>query len=146
MQRYRAKKEFNGAWRCFILLVDPAKEIFLEILQYDAECGMAHWGIAIMSMGNPFAWPASPAAMKGGCLRHGGGAAESARKTERAGVYRGPECVLPGLGDRRISGSGGSPLEKAMEGGAAVPTGHGSADPLCARVNITALPTDKTFH
>lgn len=43
---------------------DPAKEEFGKAFKHDPECGMAHWGIAIMSMGNPFAWPASANALK----------------------------------------------------------------------------------
>ncbi|MET0964328.1 MAG: hypothetical protein ABWY05_16155 [Noviherbaspirillum sp.] len=43
---------------------EPAKQSFMKVLQQDPGCGMAHWGIALMSLGNPFAWPANPAAMK----------------------------------------------------------------------------------
>lgn len=47
---------------------DPAKHSFTKVLEYDPECGMAHWGIAIMSMGNPFTWPSNPNAAQAGAL------------------------------------------------------------------------------
>lgn len=60
-----AQKVFNRAMALFhSFWFEPAKQSFTEVLQQDPACGMAHWGIALMSLGNPFAWPANPAAMK----------------------------------------------------------------------------------
>jgi hypothetical protein len=60
-----AQKEFNRGMALFhSFWFQPAKQSFAEVLQTDPGCGMAHWGIALMSLGNPFAWPANPAAMK----------------------------------------------------------------------------------
>ncbi len=60
-----AQKEFNHAMALFhSFWFEPAKQSFMKVLQKDPGCGMAHWGIALMSIGNPFAWPANPAAMK----------------------------------------------------------------------------------
>lgn len=60
-----AQKEFNRGMALFhSFWFEPAKQSFAEVLQKDPGCGMAHWGIALMSLGNPFAWPANPAAMK----------------------------------------------------------------------------------
>ncbi|HWR73585.1 MAG TPA: hypothetical protein VN604_10475, partial [Nitrospirota bacterium] len=62
-----AQKEFNRAMALFhSFWFDPAKKSFSKVLQHDPGCGMAHWGIAIMSMGNPFAWPPSQNALKAG--------------------------------------------------------------------------------
>src|SRR3972149_6590461 len=62
-----AQKEFNRAMALFhSFWFDPAKKSFSKVLQHDPECGIAHWGIAIMSMGNPFAWPPSLNALKAG--------------------------------------------------------------------------------
>jgi hypothetical protein len=62
-----AQKEFDHAMALFhSFWFDPAKQSFTEVLQKDPKCGMAYWGIALMSLGNPFAWPANPAAMKAG--------------------------------------------------------------------------------
>lgn len=60
-----AQKEFNRAMALFhSFWFDPAKQSFAKVLELDGQCAMAHWGIAFMSMGNPFAWPANPTAMK----------------------------------------------------------------------------------
>ena len=48
--------------------------VFAEVLQKDAACGMAHWGIAMNLLGNPFGWPPSPKA-----LADGGAAIERAK-------------------------------------------------------------------
>lgn len=59
-----AQQEFNRAMALFhSFWFEPAKQSFAQVLQADPACGMAHWGVALMSMGNPFAWPANPAAM-----------------------------------------------------------------------------------
>jgi len=60
-----AQREFNRAMALFhSFWFEPAKESFAKVLEHDPECGMAHWGIAIMSMGNPFGWPPNPNALK----------------------------------------------------------------------------------
>jgi hypothetical protein len=62
-----AQKDFNRAMALFHSFgFDPAKESFAKVLAHDPECGIAHWGIAIMSMGNPFAWPPNTNALKAG--------------------------------------------------------------------------------
>src|SRR5262245_40692518 len=51
-----AQQDFNRAMALFhSFWFGPAKESFAKVLKHDGECGMAYWGIAIMSMGNPFA-------------------------------------------------------------------------------------------
>lgn len=60
-----AQTEFNRGMALFhSFWFDPAKQSFAKVLELDGQCAMAHWGIAFMSMGNPFAWPANPNAMK----------------------------------------------------------------------------------
>ena len=62
-----AQQEFNRAMALFhSFWFDPAKASFTRVLQLDPECGMAHWGLALMSMGNPFTWPTNPNASKAG--------------------------------------------------------------------------------
>lgn len=62
-----AQKEFNRAMALFhSFWFDPAKKSFAKVAQYDPGCGMAYWGIAFMSLGNVFAWPPNPKAMKAG--------------------------------------------------------------------------------
>lgn len=53
-----AQAEFNQAMAFFhSFWFQPAIGSFTKVLELDPACGMAHWGISIMSMGNPFAWP-----------------------------------------------------------------------------------------
>ena len=82
-----AQKEFNRAMALFhSFWFDPAKASFAEVLKHDPDCGMAYWGISIMSMGNPFTWPTNPNASKAGAPA----AAEAQRvgaKTERERDY-----------------------------------------------------------
>ncbi len=63
----RAQTEFNRAMALFhSFWFGPAKKSFARVLEHDPACGMAHWGMAIMSMGNPFTWASTPAAAKAG--------------------------------------------------------------------------------
>ena len=141
-----AQKEFNRAMALFhSFWFDPAKKSFSKVLQLDPGCGMAHWGIAIMSMGNPLTWPPNPNALKAGAAE----IAEAQRvgaKSERERDY------ISALGSffkdwetteyrpRAVA------FEKAMEGVAARYPQDIEAQILYALVlNVTALPTDKTF-
>src|SRR5215475_15803554 len=82
-----AQKEFNRAMALFhSFWFDPAKASFTKVLELDPGCGMAYWGISIMSMGNPFTWPTNANASKVGAPA----AAEASRvgaKTERERDY-----------------------------------------------------------
>ena len=141
-----AQQEFNRAMALFhSFWFDPAKASFARVLEHDPECGMAHWGISIMSMGNPFTWPTNPNASKVGAPA----AAEASRvgaKSERERDY------IAALGTffkdwettefrpRAVA------FEKAMEGVAAKYPKDEEAQILYAlALNITALPTDKSF-
>ncbi|HSO47581.1 MAG TPA: hypothetical protein VLQ68_06575 [Rhizobiaceae bacterium] len=141
-----AQKEFNRAMALFhSFWFDPAKASFARVLQQDAECGMAHWGISIMSMGNPFTWATNPNASKAGAPA----AAEARRvgaKSERERDY------IAALGTffkdwettefrpRAVA------FEQAMGGVAAKYPKDIEAQILYAlALNITALPTDKRF-
>jgi hypothetical protein len=60
-----AQGEFNRAMALFhSFWFRPAIASFHKVLELDPGCGMADWGIAFMSMGNPFAWPANPKPMQ----------------------------------------------------------------------------------
>jgi Tfp pilus assembly protein PilF len=141
-----AQKEFNRAMALFhSFWFDPAKKSFAKVLEHDPECGMAHWGIAIMSMGNPFAWPANPNAMKS--------AAAAITEAERVGAKSERERDYIGAlskffkdwetADHR---SRAIAFEKAMADVAAKHPNDNEAQILYALVlDATALPTDKTF-
>lgn len=141
-----AQKEFNRAMALFhSFWFDPAKKSFSKVLQHDPECGMAHWGIAIMSMGNPFAWPPNPNALKGGAAVM----AEAQRvgaKSERERDYIGALGAFFKDWETTEHRPRAVAYEKAMEGVAARYPQDIEAQILYALVlNVTALPTDKTF-
>ena len=141
-----AQKEFNRAMALFhSFWFDPAKKSFSKVLQHDPECGMAHWGIAIMSMGNPFAWPPNPNALKEGATVM----AEAQRvgaKSERERDYIGALGAFFKDWETTEHRPRAVAYEKAMEGVAARYPQDIEAQILYALVlNVTALPTDKTF-
>lgn len=141
-----AQEEFNRAMALFhSFWFDPARKSFSKVLQHDPECGMAHWGIAIMSMGNPFAWPPNPAALKAGASAM----AEAKRvgaKSERERAYIGALGAFFEDWETTEHRPRAVAFEKAMEGVAAKYPQDVEARILYALVlNVTALPTDKTF-
>lgn len=141
-----AQKEFNRAMALFhSFWFGPAKISFAKVLEQDPECGMAHWGIAIMSMGNPFTWPANPAAAKAGAP-----AAEQAQrvgaKSERERDYIAALAAFFRDWQTTEFRPRALAFEKAMESVATKYREDEEAQILYAlALNITALPTDKTF-
>ncbi|MGQ0578135.1 MAG: tetratricopeptide repeat protein [Betaproteobacteria bacterium] len=141
-----AQKEFNRAMALFhSFWFDPAKKSFASVLQLDPQCAMAQWGIAFMSMGNPFAWPANANAMKA--------AAVAAAEAQRIGADSERERdYIAALGvflrdwesiDHRTRVNA---FEKAMEDVARRHPQDIEAQILYALVlDATALPTDKSF-
>lgn len=141
-----ARQEFNRAMALFhSFWFDPAKKSFAKALVHDPECGMAHWGLAIMSMGNPFAWPPSPAALKAGAAA----SAEAQRvgaKTQRERDFIAALAVFFKDSETAEHRPRALALEGAMEGVAARYPDDAEAQILYALLlNVTALPTDKTF-
>jgi tetratricopeptide (TPR) repeat protein len=62
-----AQKDFNRGMALFhSFWFYPAIQSFDKVLHHDPQCGMAYWGIAIMSLGNPFTWPPAPKTWKEG--------------------------------------------------------------------------------
>jgi len=141
-----AQKEFNRAMALFYSFwFDPAKKSFAKLLEHDPDCGMAHWGISIMSMGNPYAWPPDPNALKAGA------AAMAEAQRIGAGSERERDYIAAlsaffrqwETSDhrRRVLA-----FEKAMEDLAARYPQDLEAQVLYALVlGVTALPSDKTF-
>ncbi len=141
-----AQKEFNRAMALFhSFWFDPAKKSFAKVLEHDPACGMAHWGMAIMSMGNPFAWPANPNAMKSAAAAF----AEAERlgaKSERERDYITALSTFFKDWETADHRSRAVAFEKAMAGVAAKHSNDDEAQILYALVlDATALPTDKTF-
>ena len=141
-----AQKEFNRAMALFhSFWFDPAKKSFSKVLEHDPGCGMAHWGIAIMSMGNPYAWPPNPNALKAGAAalaeaRRIGAGSERERDyiATLAAFFKDWEST-----DHRPRVLA---FEKALEGLAARYPQDLEAQILYALVlGVTAPSTDKTF-
>ncbi len=141
-----AQKEFNRAMALFhSFWFDPAKKSFSKVLQHDPECGMAHWGITIMSMGNPFAWPPNPSALKAGAAAMAEAQRVSA-KSERERDYIAALGVFFKDWETTDHQPRALAFEKRMEGMTARYPQDVEAQILYALVlNVTALPTDKTF-
>ncbi len=141
-----AHAEFNRGMALFhSFWFDPAIKSFKTVLGHDPSCGMAHWGIAFMKIGNPFAWPANPKAMQAGANAIAD-AERTGAKSERelayiaalAGFFRDWENVPHRT--RAVA------LQKTMEALAARYPEDDEAQILHALVlDATALPTDKTF-
>ncbi len=141
-----AQKEFNRAMALFhSFWFDPAKKSFSKVLQHDPECGMAYWGIAITSMGNPFAWPPSQNALKAGAAAMAG-AQRVGAKSERERDYIGALSAFFKDWETAEHRPRAVALEKAMEAVATRYPQDIEAQILYALVlDVTALPTDKTF-
>ena len=141
-----AQKEFNRAMALFhSFWFDPAKKSFSRVLELDSGCVMAYWGIAIMTMGNPFAWPPNPNVMKAAATasanaqRVGAGSERERDYIAALAVYY-KDWETTEYRPRVLA------FEMAMEGVAARYPKDMEAQILYALVlNITALPTDKTF-
>ena len=57
----------------------PATDSFRGVLTHDPTCGMAHWGIAMAALGNPFGWPPPAKALTDGAAALGQARAVGAR-------------------------------------------------------------------
>jgi hypothetical protein len=63
----QAQREFDHAVALYhSFWFDPASKAFGQVLEHDAGCGMAYWGIALSALANPFGWPPPPKAMQTG--------------------------------------------------------------------------------
>src|SRR5437660_5451892 len=120
-------------------------DAFVVIAQSDPGCAMAHWGVAMNLLGNPFGWPPSPKA-----LADGWAAVERAKtagaKTQRERdyisaietFYKDADTV-----DHRTRALG---YRQAMEQlTARYPDDREAAVFYALALNATALPTDKTY-
>jgi tetratricopeptide (TPR) repeat protein len=141
-----AQTEFNRAMALFhSFWFDPAIKSFQKVLQQNPECGMADWGIAIMSMGNPFVWPANPKAMQAGATVLAD-AQRVGAKTERERDYIAALGLFFKDWETTEYRSRAVAFQKAMEGVAARYPQDDEAQILYALVlDATALPTDKTY-
>jgi tetratricopeptide (TPR) repeat protein len=141
-----AQQEFNRAMVLFYSFwFEPAKQSFAKVLEHDPDCGMAQWGIAIMSMGNPFGWSINPNVPKAGAAAMAEAQRVSA-KSERERDYIAALAAFFKDWETVDHRSRVLAFEKAMEGVATRYPEDDEAQILYALVlNATAVPTDKTF-
>ncbi|MEW6297637.1 MAG: hypothetical protein AB1671_07845 [Thermodesulfobacteriota bacterium] len=124
---------------------EPAKQSFAKVLEHDPECGMAHWGIAIMSLGNPFGWSINPNVPKAGAAAMAEAQRVSA-KSERERDYIAALAAFFQDWETVDHRSRILAFEKGMERVATRYPEDVEAQILYALVlNATAVPTDKTF-
>jgi tetratricopeptide (TPR) repeat protein len=124
---------------------EPAKQSFAKVLEHDPACGMAQWGIAIMSMGNPFGRSINPNVPKAGVVAMAEAQRVSA-KSERERDYIAALAAFFKDWETVDHRSRVLAFEKGMEGVATRYPEDDEAQILYALVlNATAVPTDKTF-
>jgi tetratricopeptide (TPR) repeat protein len=124
---------------------EPAKQSFAKVLEHDPECGMAQWGIAIMSMGNPFGWSVNPNVPKAGAAAMAEAQRVSA-KSERERAYIAALAAFFTNWETVDHRSRMLAFEKGMEGVVTRYPEDDEAQILYALVLIaSATPTDKTF-
>ncbi len=141
-----AQREFNRGMALFhSFWFTPAIDSFKKVAALDPSCGMAHWGVAIMSMGNPFAWPPTPKALDSAAAAMAD-AERIGAKSERERGYIAALSVFFRNRDTEPHRARAVALQKAFEGLAGRYPQDDEAQILNALLlDATALPTDKTF-
>ncbi len=141
-----AQQEFN---RAVALLhsfwFDAGSHAFGVVAQLDPGCAMGHWGTAMILLGNPLAGPPTPKA-----LQEGWAAVERAKaagaKTQRERDYIAAIEAFYKDSDTVDHRTRALAYEKAMEQVALrYPEDREAAVFSALSLNITALPTDKTY-
>jgi hypothetical protein len=118
---------------------------FKKVLEGDPSCGIAQWGVALSTWGNPFAGLRSPKTLQDGLA-----AAEAAQaigaRTEREREYIAAVALLYKDADRLDHRARTLAYEKAMEQiHAKYPNDLEAAAFYALSIDQTALPTDKSY-
>jgi hypothetical protein len=124
---------------------DPSAKAFAAVVQKDPSCGMAHWGVAMTRLGNPFNWPPAPQA-----IQEGWAAVEKAKaaggKTPREQDYIAAIELLYKDAEKIDHRTRAIAYERAMEQLSRMhPDDREAAIFYALALNATALPTDKTY-
>ncbi len=124
---------------------DPAAQAFTEVAQVDPKCAMAHWGIAMTRLGNPFAWPPADKQFSAGVAALNK-AREIGAASEREAAYiaaLGRFYEDPQKSDLRTRMVG---FQQAMgELAQRYPDDTEARIIYALLLDATALPSDKTF-
>lgn len=118
---------------------------FTAVAQRDPGCAMAHWGVAMNALGNPFGWPPSPKA-----LADGGAAIERAKtagaQTQRERDWIAALEMFYRDTDRIDHRTRALAYERAMgELAQRYSDDREAAIFHALALNATALPSDKTY-
>jgi tetratricopeptide (TPR) repeat protein len=124
---------------------DASAKAFEAVAQQDPNCAMAHWGVAMTWLGNPFAWPPTPKA-----LQEGWAAVEKAQaiggKTPREQAYIAAVAAFYQDAATLEHRTRALAYERAMEQlHRSHPDDREAAVFYALALNATALPTDKTY-
>jgi hypothetical protein len=124
---------------------DPSAKAFAAVAQEDPSCGMAHWGVAMTRLGNPFNWPPGPQ-----LIQEGWAAVEQAKaaggKTPRESAYIAAVEVFYKDAEHIDHRTRALAYERAMEQLSRTYPGDREAALFYAlALNATALPIDKTY-
>jgi tetratricopeptide (TPR) repeat protein len=123
----------------------PAIESFNEAARLDPACGIAHWGTALATIGNPLASPPPPKALADGAAAVARGKA-AAVKTQRERDYVSAVEVFYRDHERADHRSRVLAYEKAMEGlSAKYPQDREAKVFYALALNMSVVPTDKTY-
>ncbi len=141
-----AQAEFNRAMALLhSFWFQPARESFARVLELDPACSMAYWGIAVTALGNPFAWPPNAAAVQTSAEALGSARrmpAKSAREREYIEAF----STYVDNADTREHRDRALALENAMRVLVdRYPDDDEARIYLALVLNVTAVPTDKTF-
>ena len=118
---------------------------FNEVAQKDPSCGIAHWGVAMALLDNPFVWPPSPKALADGAAAVGRARAAGA-KSQRELDYIAAIEVFYKDHDKVDHRTRAVAYEKAMEQlSARYPDDREAAIFYAIALNATAVATDKTY-
>jgi hypothetical protein len=141
-----AQAEFNhGAALLHSFWFGPAIRSFHTVAELDPTCAMAHWGVAMSLLGNPFTWP-----LTGQALVDGWAAVEQARaagaSTPREAAYIDAITAFYKDADTIDHRTRALAYAAAMEQLAQEYAEDSEAQIFYAlALNATALPTDKTY-
>jgi tetratricopeptide (TPR) repeat protein len=118
---------------------------FNEVARQDPSCGIAHWGVAMAILSNPFTWPPSPKALADGSAAVGRARAAGAQSPRELDYIAAIE-VLYKDHDKVEHRTRAVAYEKAMEQlSARYPDDREAAIFYALALNATALATDKAY-
>lgn len=123
----------------------PAIKAFNEVAQRDPACGIAHWGVAMAVLENPFGWPPTPKMLADGSAAVARARAAGA-KSPRELDYIAAIEVFYRDNDKVEHRTRAVAYEKAMEQLATrYPNDREAAIFYALALNATAVATDKTY-